>query len=175
MNRRLIAMSSATIGAAVLLAASTGTASAAVGDTTTTFSINGGALSVTMQTTATLTNASSGTTSVSGNLGAVSVTDNRGGTANWSVNASSTVFKTAVLSTPTSNGVSYNAGIVSETGTITIADGTAVALTATAAKVAGPTSITGNNTASWNPTLTVSLPSNALAGDYSGTVNTSIS
>jgi hypothetical protein len=60
------------------------------------------------------------------------------------------------------------------TGTTTIAAGTATTLTSVAAKVAGPTAVTGNNTATWNPTLTVGLPSSALAGNYSGTVNTSV-
>ena len=174
MNRPIIAMSSAIIGTVALFAASTGTASAAPGDTTTTFSINGGALSVTVQADATLTNAGTGAASVTGNLGAVGVTDNRGGTANWNVISTSTVFTNAAGGA-TSNGVTYNAGTVAETGDMTIADGSNVPLNGSAAEVAGPTAVAGNNTASWNPTLTVSLPSNALAGAYSGTVNTSIS
>lgn len=174
MNRSIIAMSSATIGAVALLAASTATATAAAGDTTTTFSINGGALSVTVQADATLANAATGAASVTGNLGAVAVTDNRGGTANWNVMSTSTAFTNAAGGA-NSNGVSYNAGTVAETGDMTIADGADVPLSAVAAEVAGPTAVAGNNTASWNPTLTVSLPSNALAGAYSGTVNTSIS
>lgn len=174
MNCRLIAMSSAVIGAVALLAASTATASAAPGDTTTTFSINGGALSVTVQADATLTNAGTGAANVSGNLGAVAVTDNRGGTAPWNVMSTSTVFTNATGGA-TSNGVSYNAGTVAKTGDMTIADGADVTLSGVAAEVAGPTAVAGNNAASWNPTLTVSLPSNALAGAYSGTVNTSIS
>ena len=173
MIRPILAVSSATIGALTIMAASTGTAVAAAGDTTTTFSINGGALSVTVQTDATLNNAGTGATSISGQLGNVSVTDNRGGTANWSVNATSTAFSEGLG--PDSTAVSYNAGAISETGVSVILDGTDVTLTGTAAKVAGPTAVTGNNTASWNPTLTVTLPGSALAGDYTGTVNTSIS
>jgi hypothetical protein len=40
--------------------------------------------------------------------------------------------------------------------------------------VAAGTLASGNNTASYTPTLTVSLPATALAGDYEGTVTTSV-
>jgi len=34
--------------------------------------------------------------------------------------------------------------------------------------------LVGNNTASWNPTVNVTIPSAAVAGDYTGTITHSI-
>ena len=84
----------------------------------------------------------------------------------------STAF-TGVLGS-SSTAVSYTGGTVLETGTITVADGTATTLTGTAASVVAPSSLSGNNTASWTPQLNVTMPAGALVDDYSGTVTTSI-
>lgn len=147
---------------------------ASADDTATTFSITGGSLAMSVQATAALTNAASGTTAISGSLGAVSVTDNRGGTENWNVSGASTAFTGALVGGSSSTAVSYTGGVVTETGTITVADGAATTLTGTAVSVVAPTSLSGNNTASWAPTLDVTMPAGALADDYSGTVTTSI-
>jgi hypothetical protein len=165
----------ASLGAAALVAATALPATAA--DTTATFALAGGALSIAVQPDAALTNGASGAASVSGQLGNVDVTDLRGGTTNWSADGSSTAFTTGTLpnTNPTSTGVTYNTGAVSFTGDSTIVNSGDHALTTAPSKVAGPTSIVGNNTASWNPTLTVALPANALSGNYSGTVTTSVS
>lgn len=143
-------------------------------DTTTTFSLTGGSLTLAVQPTATLTNAATGATMVTGNLGAVSVTDERGGTANWSASGASTPFTGAKVGGSSSTAVSYTGGTVAETGTITVADGTATTLTGVPTSVVAPTSLSGNNTASWSPTLNVSMPAGALADSYSGTVTTSV-
>src|SRR5688572_23943055 len=111
-------------------------ASAAPGDTATTFTLNGGSNALSVQTTAALTNGASGTTTISGSLGAVSVTDARGGTAGWVVSALSTGFsRTGGGAASASSAISYTGGPVTETGTITVADGTAIAITADAAEV----------------------------------------
>jgi len=145
---------------------------ASADDTGTTFTLTGGGLTLSVQATAALTDSASGTTAISGSLGAVSVTDERGGTAVWDVSAASTAF-TGVLGS-SSTAVSYTGGTVTETGTITVADGTSTGMSVTPASVVAPTSLSGNNTASWAPTLNVTMPAGALADDYSGTVTTSI-
>lgn len=61
-------------------------------DTATTFTLTGGVLTLSVATDAALTDAASGTTSIGGSLGAVSVTDERGGTVAWSVTGASTAF-----------------------------------------------------------------------------------
>lgn len=160
------AVAAAMIGGACL------PAMAAPGDTVTTFSLTGGGLSLTAQTSAALTDAATGTTGISGSLGNVSVTDARGGTTIWVTSATSTAFTGDLGSSSTA--VSYTGGTVTEGGTITVADGTAKTLTGTPLSVVAPTAVSGNNTASWNPTLNVTMPAGALADDYSGTVTTSV-
>lgn len=173
MNKRFASRVGIAVGAVALTAASALPASAAAGDTSTTFALAGGTLAVTVQATASLTPGVSGATSVSGQLGNVSVSDSRGNKSTWSANATSTTF-TEPSGPTTSSSVTYAAGAMTTTGTTTIAAGSATLLTGVAAKVAGPTAVTGNNTATWNPTLTVALPSSSLAGTYSGLVNTSV-
>lgn len=167
--------------AATLLAATALPASAAAGDpidTATTFTIAGGALEFTTPTTADLGTAfTTGTLTITGPLGAVSVTDERGGVQEWIVSAASTSFIGS--QTSESTAVSYAGGVVTETGTITVANGVATALTVTdgvpdSASVVAPSFLSGNNTASWNPLLSVTMPANALADAYAGTVTTSI-
>ena len=148
-------------------------AAAADSDTNTTFALTGGDLTLAVQATATLTDSTSGTTAITGNLGLVSVTDERGGTAAWNVSAASTGF-TGIGGGSTSSAVSYTAGVVTESGTITVADGTATTISDVAVSVVSPTSLSGNNTASWTPVLDVTMPAGALTDDYSGVVTTSI-
>lgn len=122
---------------------------ASAGPTTTTFALTGGALTLSTPATATLTDAPTGTAAISGSLGANSVSDLRGGTAGWIVTAASTAFTGPGPTTSTAIG--YTGGTVTETGTITVADGALVALTTSAASVVTATAISGNNTAAWDP------------------------
>ncbi len=145
---------------------------ATTGDTTTTFELTAGSLALTVAGTANLGPDTSGTTAISGSLGAVSVTDNRGGTANWNVSGASTAFTGPLGSS--SDAVSYTGGGVTTTGTIVVAPGTATTMSTAPASVVAPTSLSGNNTASWTPQLAVTMPAGALADNYSGTVTTSI-
>ena len=161
------------IGTVALLSGGTLPASAAVtGDTTTTFTLAAGTLDIVVPATAALTNGSSGATSVSGSLGGVTVTDSRGNVLGWNVSAAATPFTSNTGTTSTA--VSYSSGTVSKTGIVTTASLGTVALTTTPASVVVGTLVVGNNTASWNPTLTVVLPASSLAGAYTGTVTTSV-
>lgn len=173
MNKSVRSLCGAAACAAALLAANAVPANAAAGDTTTTFTLSGGALSVSVQPNAALNNGVSGQATVTGLLGTVLVTDARGGKVAWSAFAKSTVFTGSNGSTST--GDSYNAGVITTTGIVTMPPAVDTPLSLTAAKVVGPSVVVGNNTAKWNPTLTVTLPSEALAGDYTGTINTSVS
>jgi len=174
MNKKLSLLGGTTLSAFVLLAATALPADAAAGDTDTTFVVAAGSLSVSVAATANLGTVATGATNVSGSLGAVDVTDARGGTLGWTTSATSTVFSRTGGGT-TSTAVSYNSGAVTKTGTVTTASTGATPLIAVAAPVVMGTLVTGNNTANWNPTLTVTLPADALAGTYTGTVNTSVS
>ena len=146
---------------------------AAADTTTTTFSLTGGSLTLSVAANATLTNEAAGVAAntITGTLGEVAVNDARGGTAGWVASAASTTFTGTGLSV--SNGVTYTNGTVTESGTNTIEAADADSITATT-PVATATDVSGFNTASWNPTLNVSMPASALAGAYTGTVTTSL-
>jgi hypothetical protein len=160
------------VGGAVLAFLPVGSAMAAgSGDTTATFTLAGGSLDVTPAGGAALTDGAPGAASVSGSLGPVAVSDTRGSTAGWIVSAASTTFVDGAGSVST--GVSYNSGTAtSTTGTVTAGSEGATSITLVAPVATGEAS--GSNTASYAPTLTVALPASALAGDYQGTVTTSI-
>jgi hypothetical protein len=155
------------IGATALPASAAGN-----GDTTATFTLAGGSLDVTAAPGAALTDGAPGTASVSGTLGAVDVSDTRGSTAGWVVSAVSTTFVDGAGSV--SSGVGYDSGALTSTGTVTAATVGPTTITGVSAPVATGTAASGNNTASYTPTLTVALPPSALAGDYTGTVTTSV-
>jgi hypothetical protein len=163
----------AVTASAFALVPATSAMAAHTGDTTATFSLTGGTLDISVVGTATLTNGASGATSVSGSLGAVGVDDARGGSTGWTASADSTSFTEGTVGAPVSSGVSYTTNTVGSTGTVTVMGSTGQAVDAVSAVVAA-TAVTGNNTASWTPDVTVALPSNALAGDYTGTVTTSV-
>lgn len=142
------------------------------GNTNVTFTLEGGSLDISPAPDAALTDGAPGDVSVSGSLGPVDISDTRGSTAGWVVSAASTTFTDGVGSSST--GVSYDSGPATETtGTVTWTSEGPTSITSVAPVAAG-TEASGNNTATFNPTLTVSLPADALAGDYTGTVTTSI-
>ena len=142
------------------------------GNTVATFTLAGGSLDVTLEADAALTDGAPGAASVTGSLGAVGISDTRGSTSGWIVSAASSTFVDGAGSVST--GVSYNSGAATaSTGTVTTTTEGATSVTAVA-QVAAGTLASGNNTASYTPTLTVGLPANALAGAYEGTVTTSV-
>ena len=171
MRRRAVTSAVAIVMAAAASVWSAGVAAAA--PTITTFTLTAGTLAVVPLPTAVLGNFAAGSTSVSGGLGLVTVTDLRGTTTPWVATVSSTPF-TGPSST-TSTAISYNAGAVTTVlGTITIPTSSTVAISTTPAAVVSPSSLLGINTVTWVPTLTVTLPQGAVAGLYTGTVTTSV-
>lgn len=146
---------------------------AAADDTATTFTLTGGDLTLSVGAAAALTDEASGVdaNTITGSLGAVTVTDARGGSAGWVTSAASSTFTGVGLSV--SDDVVYTTGVVAETGTNTVAAASGLSITSSQ-PVATATAVSGNNTASWDPTLDVSMPAGALAGDYAGTVTTSL-
>lgn len=145
-------------------------------DTTTTFEIVAGGLTIAPQGSAALNTAQSGASDVLGLLGEVTVTDSRGNNAGWTVTVSSSEFALAAESGDTTiaaTQVQYNPGTVDRTGTVTATPSAAAGLDSAKTVVEG-TAARGNNTATWNPTLTVGLPADALSGVYTGTVSTSV-
>ena len=148
-------------------------------DTTTTFALTGGSLSISAPSSAAFDPAATGSTTVSGNLGNVTVTDNRGtllGT--WTASASSTDFTTGGATAAETVGkanVAYASGLGTSTGVGVFAGSLVPSMTAGNHTVFTGTGVTGNNSVTWNPTITISLPGSAVAGTYSGTITHSVS
>jgi hypothetical protein len=140
------------------------------------------ALSITVPTSASLGSATPGNT-ISAALGTVSVLDQRGlSNAAWTATVSTTTFITGGATSPetiTASNVSYWSGpATSTTGASTLAPGQATASAAQALSAARTafTSSAGNGTTltSWNPTLLITIPANAVAGTYTATITHSV-
>ena len=142
-----------------------------------TFAVTSGALTMTAPDTADLGTGAPGTAIV-GQLGAVTVTDNRAAlAATWNVTASSTAFTTgggATAETIPAADVGYAVGTIGTTGTISATGHDLATLSAEPALVVAGTAGVGNNSATWNPTLDVAVPSAAVGGTYTGTLTQSV-
>jgi hypothetical protein len=156
-------------------------AQAATGPTTTTFGVTGGSLSITAPATATLASASLGAGSVSGQLGTVTVSDQRGALlGSWTASVISTAFTTGGGSsneTIPATDVGYNPGVVTaSTGTGLPVPGVLTALgnISTSQTAFVETAELGPTSVSWNPTVTVTLPPTTVAGTYTGTITHSV-
>ena len=149
------------------------------GTTNVTFTVTGGFLSVTPSESAVLpdTSLTTGGTSVVGSLGLTTVSDQRGGMSNWQVSAESTAFTSWYGMAPASDSVSYDSGPATTQGPPPWSLGPVVINnqgTPTTSVVLDNMMGFENTSASFTPTLTVNLPADAVAGQYSGTVTTSI-
>jgi hypothetical protein len=174
--------------AAVLGAALTSTAASAAvtaksapaagdPDTAVTFSVTSGLLAMTAPTAANLGSGAPDTT-ITGPVGTTAVTDDRAAlAASWTAVASSTAFTTGgatLAETIPAGDIGYAPGAITTTGTITSA-GFTVTLSGTAQTVVTGTAGIGDNSASWDPTLAVAVPSAGVVGLYSGTLTQSVS
>ena len=148
----------------------------------TSLTVVAGPLAITVPSSAVLPNTTPGGTTTA-QLGTASVTDNRGMTnASWTVTVTATTFttggKTPAETIPLTQ-ISYWSGpATASTGSATLTPGqpnaaAAVNLTAprTAFSLANGSTI---NSASWNPTLTVSVPAAAVQGTYTATITHSV-
>lgn len=111
---------------------------------------------------------------VSAQLGVVTVTDNRGGTAGWTATAGATDFvgpQTISVSTPGSS--SYLTPPAAVTGTATVAPSNLSPLNPSG-PVQVATGVNGINTATWNPTISVTIPATVMVGTYSTTITHSV-
>ena len=171
----------ALVSATLMLLALPGVAGAATtGTTTTTFTLNGGGISITAPgTTVNLGSVSVAASTVTGQLGSVTVNDGRGLlSGGWTSSVSASKFTTGAgtaAETIAATNVSYWSGAstaTSGTGTLLgsqLTSGAAVVVSAAQTVFTGG-SLVGNNSASWNPTLIVTIPATAVVGTYTGTV-----
>ncbi|AWS43065.1 hypothetical protein [Streptosporangium sp. 'caverna'] len=174
MRSPLFVMAAAALATALALPAVADT----TGDTIVTFTITAGALAITVPPTANLGSAAAGAASISGQLGPVTVTDARGAlVASWTVTVSSTSFTTGGATpaeTIPNSAVNYSAGLPTSTtglGVFTPGLPGSLASPRTAFSLAAGI---GNNSATWNPTITVNLPAAVVTGVYTGTITHSV-
>ncbi len=174
----------ATTGLAVAgLVGAASPAQATAGDTIATFAITTGTLSISVpaSTVSIVTGVATGAATASGLLGTVSVNDSRGALLNtWTATVSSTTFVTGGSSSAETvplASIAYSSGTATATtglGTFTPGVVTSMAGLAATRTAAAHVGAAGNNTASWDPTLTFTLQASQVAGTYTGTINHSV-
>ncbi len=148
------------------------------GGTPSTITITGGALSITLPTsTANLGSRANtvGGGTISGALGTVQVSDARSAAAGsgWGATVISTAFTPPAGPAIAASAVSYDAGAITKVGTATYTANNPADLTGVAPAVTA-TGITGDNSATWNPTISVVVPGGMAAGVYAATITHSV-
>jgi hypothetical protein len=162
-------------GALLVLAASP---AAADEPTTATITVTGGALTITVPADAgslgSRANSVGGGT-ITGALGEVQVNDARSAVAGsgWVVSVISTAFTPPSGPAIAASAVSYSAGSITKVGTATYTANDPGDLTGVAPAVTA-TGITGDNSATWTPTITVAVPGGMAANVYSATITHSV-
>lgn len=182
----LIGIAGMMAGVAVAPPAQAGTCAASTTcSTTVTFTVAAeGGLQITVPDTASLGSGNSGG-QISAQLGPVTVSDQRAAlTATWvaSVVAAAGAFTTgggtAAETVPTTAVLYWSGPATATTGTGTFVPGqvnAAAAQSLDASRTAfSKTTGSGDNSATWNPTIVVNVPAQAVAGVYTGTVNHSV-
>lgn len=152
---------------------------AMAGPTAATVTVTGGALSISVPTDAGNLGSRANTVSggvISGPLGQVQVNDARSAAAGsgWVASVISTAFTPSSGPTIGAAAVGYTAGTVAKVGTATFTANDPGDLTGTVAAVTA-TGITGDNSATWNPTINVAIAGGKAAGVYAGTITHSVS
>jgi hypothetical protein len=145
-------------------------------DTTATFTLTAGTLSISAPTGSVSLGtqlASTSSSVISGQLGTVTVSDQRGGTTTWVASVISTTFVPVPTNTAVpALDVSYAAGAITTTGTVTATAVAAANLTGVSPVVNGAS--TSISTATWDPTISVIVPANYAPGVYSATITHSV-
>jgi hypothetical protein len=150
-----------------------------------TFTLTSGSLAIAEPGAATLTaGALSGLvgTSFTGSLGATTVTDTRGGITGWSTTiAQTTAFSNGSTTIPAANVKAWVGSPIVPTGVAVVTSGTYLAeltglgLTGTAQTFVTATAVVGNNSATFNPSIAVTVPTDATAGTYTGVITQTVS
>ena len=160
------------VGAIIPASADTSGASSA------SITLTGGVLAITVPTSGgnlgTRANSVGGGT-ISGPLGQVQVTDARSAAAGsgWVASVISTAFTPTGGPAIAASAVSYTAGAITQVGTATYTANDPSGL-AGVAPVVTATGITGDNSATWNPTISVNVPGGMAAAVYFATITHSV-
>ena len=187
--RKSLVLSMAAAMTAGLAALVPAAANAGSGDTASTFTLTGNAsgLSISVpdgsSTPVDLGTTTTGSASLTHALGNVSVTDTRGAlAATWSVTGSTTDFTTGTATaneTVAAANVGYYAGagsaLAGQVGAFTPVGTALTPVPLAAATPVGAWAGVGNNTVTFNPTVSFTLLPSQVAGTYSGTITHSVS
>jgi hypothetical protein len=171
----LVAISALTIVFAIALPDS---AFALPGATTASVTISGGSLSITVPTAAGNLGTAANTVGgeiISGPLGQVEVDDARNAVAGsgWVASVISTAFTPSAGPAIAASAVGYTVGPITQVGTATYTPNNPINLTGVAPAITA-TGITGDNSATWNPTINVTVPGGMAPGVYTATVTHSV-
>jgi uncharacterized repeat protein (TIGR01451 family) len=145
---------------------------------TVTVAVVAGPLSITVPATANLGSAAPGGI-LSAGLGTVQVTDDRGFGAGWTATVSASSFATGAgtpaETIPAADARYVIAGLATTVGSATFTPVPTTQLSATPQAVVNATNVNGNTTVTWDPTINVTIPGSAVAGDYTATITHSVS
>jgi hypothetical protein len=179
MRTKIIASAAALfIGGAGVLTLAVPASAATASNTPVTVEVTGGDLTISAPTQSVglgsvVTSTSAQT--VTALLGNVAVTDNRAGTAGWTATASATDFTgPQSISTSTFGSMVYTPPQATVTGSATVTPSTESTMYP-GGRVQDATNVVGSNTATWDPTIAVTIPANAEAGTYSTSITHSVS
>ena len=143
--------------------------------TPASFTLTSGTLSISAPTAGiSLGSQVASTTSsvMSGSLGAVTVSDQRGGTTTWTASVISTAFTASVGPADPASNVSYTGGPIVDSGPVVATAYPVTDLTGVVTVVTGAS--TGISTATWSPTISIVVPANFAPGVYNATITSSV-
>ena len=144
--------------------------------TPVSFEVTGGGLTISAPTGANVDLgsrlASNVAGTISGQLGAVTVSDLRGGPTTWTASVISTAFTPTAGPAVPATSVSYDTGVVTPSGPVMPIGGPFSNLTGVVTVVTGTS--TGPSSASWNPLISIAIPANLAPGTYTATVTHSV-
>ena len=174
MRNMKIAAAALFLGGAGVLTFAVPAFAATAADTPVTVVITAGTLGISAPTASVLlgtTPANATAQTVTAQLGPVLVTDARAGIAGWVATAGATAPGGGTGIPPSAMG--YTPGDTTVVGTATVT-GINLASMATQSTVETATGVSGSNTATWNPSIVVTVPAGAVAGTYSATITHSM-
>ena len=116
--------------------------------------------------------AATSASTITGPLGVVTVSDQRGGPTTWTASVISTAFTPPAGPADPASNVSYAAGTITQSGLVVAAAVPQADLTGVVTVVTGTS--TGISTASWNPSISVLVPANFAPGIYAATITHSV-
>jgi hypothetical protein len=148
------------------------------GATPATVTVLSGALSITVPANAGNLGSRANTVgggTISGPLGEIKVSDARsaGAGASWVASVISTAFTAPGGQSIGAAFVGYTVGPIVQVGTATYTPNDPPNLTGVSPAVTA-TGITGDNSATWNPTINIAVPGGMAAGVYSGVITHSV-